>query len=439
MSCSRLAISPFLSQLASYNLLYAETANAGTSFTAATEFIMEANLIDKIQQALAESDLDGWLFYSFRGSDPIAANILGTSQGIATRRWYYLIPRKGQPTKIVHSIERSVLDHLPGKKLIYLPWQQLHQHLQSSLAELSTDCKPRLAMQYSPNCAIPYLSRVDAGTVELIRAFGVEVVSSADLVQQFESAWSDEQLAMHEEAASALYEIVRDAYAEIGRRVREKSHTSEYDIQQYILSHFNRRGLITRDPPIVAVNANSAMPHYEPTRQQNSLIRENDFVLIDLWAKLDRPNSVYADITWVGFVGKSVPDQIRQVFSIVRDARDAATDFVKESFAAGRTIYGWQVDDICRNVIREAGYEAYFIHRTGHNIHTEVHGNGANIDNLETRDERALIPRTCFSIEPGIYLEGRFGVRSEIDIYVNEREARVTGGTPQSEVLAILS
>jgi Xaa-Pro aminopeptidase len=397
-------------------------------------------LINKIQQALAEANLDGWLFYSFRDSDPIAANILGTGgEGhIATRRWYYLIPRSGEPTKIVHSIERSVLDHLPGKKLIYLPWQQLHAHLKGSLSQLRDSGKPRVAMQYSPQAAIPYLSRVDAGTIELISSFGTEIVSSANLVQQFESAWNDSQLAMHEEAARGLYESVHSAFQEIGRRIKADVATTEYDIQQFILGCFGDRGMVTRDPPIVAVNANSAMPHYEPTKDHHSPITKGDFVLIDLWAKLDRPGSVYADITWTSVVKDSIPDEVNRVFGIVRDARDAATNFVKESFNSGKTVYGWQVDDVCRQVITKAGYGEYFIHRTGHNIHTEVHGNGANIDNLETRDDRVLIPRTCFSIEPGIYLEGQFGVRSEIDVYVGEREARVTGGEPQKEVVAIL-
>jgi Xaa-Pro aminopeptidase len=384
--------------------------------------------------------MDGWLFYSFRESDPIAANLLGTggSGHIATRRWLYLIPRSGEPIKIVHSIEREVLDHLPGKKLVYLPWQQLHEHLRGSLLGLTNQRGPIVAMQYSPGGAIPYLSRLDAGTAELIRSFGVEIVTSADLVNRFESAWNDDQLAEHDEAARGLYDVVHQAFAEIGRRLRTSEHTTEYDIQQFILQRFDERGLISRDPPIVAVNANSASPHYEPTSQVKSVIRADDFVLIDLWAKTKQPGSVYADITWTAFAGSSVPKDVEQVFGVVRDARDAAVRYVTEAFQDGRGIYGWQVDDVCRAVIKDAGYGQYFIHRTGHNIHTEVHGNGANIDNLETRDERAIIPRTCFSIEPGIYLEGKFGVRSEIDMYVGDREARVTGGTPQTEVIAIL-
>jgi Xaa-Pro aminopeptidase len=397
-------------------------------------------LIESIQQALREADLDGWLFYSFRGSDPIAANILGTGgEGhIATRRWYYLVPQQGEPVKINHSIERDALDHLPGKKKIYLPWQQLHDYLRSTLSALNSTRKPRVAMQYSPDGAIPYLSRVDAGTLELLRSFGIEIVSSADLVQRFESAWNDQQLAMHEEAARGLYTIVKQAFAEIGRRITAGTPTTEYDIQQFILEGFAARGMFSKDPPIVAVNANSAMPHYEPTKDKHSPINKGDFVLIDLWAKLDRPDSVYADITWTSFVDDRVPDEVVKVFNVVRDARDAATEFVKKAFAAGNTIYGAAVDDACREVIQKAGYGDYFIHRTGHNIHTEVHGNGANIDNLETKDDRVLIPRTCFSIEPGIYLEGKFGVRSEIDVYVSDREARVTGGEPQREVVAIL-
>jgi Xaa-Pro aminopeptidase len=397
-------------------------------------------LIDKIQKALKEADLDGWLFYCFRGSDPIAENILGLAgEGhMATRRWFYLIPQSGEPTKINHSIERNVLDQLPGRKLIYLPWQQLHGHLKDSLLGLTNGRNPRVAMQYSPDAAIPYLSRVDAGTVELIRSFGVEIVSSADLVQRFESAWSDEQLAMHDDAARGLYEAVHQAFREIARRIKSGLPTTEYDIQQFILGRFADKGLVTRDPPIVAVNANSAMPHYGPTREKHSAINQGDFVLIDLWAKSNKPGSVYADITWTSFVGETVPDEVTKVFNVVRDARDAATTFVRDAFRDRRAIYGWQVDDACRAVIQEAGYGEYFIHRTGHNIHTEVHGNGANIDNLETRDQRVLIPRTCFSIEPGIYLENRFGVRSEIDVYVTENEARVTGGEPQKEVVAIL-
>jgi Xaa-Pro aminopeptidase len=395
--------------------------------------------VPAIQQALEKAHIDGWLFYSFRDSDPIAASILGVGgEGhIATRRWFYFIPAHADPIKIVHSIERDLLDHLPGLKLIYLPWQQLHQHLKDSLTQSGFTRPPRIAMQYSPNNAIPYLARVDAGTVELIRSFGIEVVSSADLVNHFESAWTPDQLSLHEAAATALYQIVDAAFAHIGVALRAKKPVTEYDIQQFIVDAFAERGLISRDPPIVAAGANSASPHYEPTRNRHSPISAGDFVLIDLWARVNRPGAVYADITWTAYAGAQPPARMSRVFEIVRDARDAAVAFVEHAFAAGQTIHGWQVDDACREVIRAAGFAQYFIHRTGHNIHTEVHGNGANIDNLETRDDRVLIPRTCFSIEPGIYLEGDFGVRSEIDVYVSEAEARVTGGTPQRELVLI--
>jgi Xaa-Pro dipeptidase len=409
----------------------------GRGLGARSGWVAGGAMIEKIQRALAEYKLDGWLFYSFRGSDPIAANILGMGSQIATRRWFYLVPASGEPVKIVHSIEREVLDHLPGNKIIYLPWQQMQSHLRDSLLGLVMHGRPRVAMQYSPDAAIPYLSRVDAGTAELIRSFGVDILSSADLVNRFEAAWTDEQLAMHDEAAEALYEIVAAAYAEIGRRLAASEPATEYDIQQFIVDSFTRRGLVADHPPIVAVNANSAMPHYEPSESRNSPIHRGDFILIDLWAKPSRQDAVYADITWTGYAGPSVPDDIAQVFGIVRDARDAAINFVTEAFSSGRTIHGWQVDDVCRAVIHKAGYGDQFIHRTGHNIHTEVHGNGANIDNLETRDDRIIIPRTCFSIEPGIYLEGRFGVRSEVDMYAGDGKAWVTGGAPQREVLAI--
>ena len=397
--------------------------------------------IPEIQSALQRANLDGWLFYSFRGSDPIAAQILGSKGGghLATRRWLYLIPRSGEPVKINHAIESGALEHLPGKQLIYLPWQQLHRFIRESLSALSPGRAPRVAMQYSPNGSIPYLARVDAGTIELIRSFGVEIVSSAELVQRFESVWSDAQIAMHTEAARLLYAIVNDAFAEIARRIRAREPATELGIQGFIAGRFRENGLVSSDLPIVAVNANSASPHYEPTPERHSPIREGDFVMIDLWAKQNKPAAVYADITWVGVIGAQVPAEIAKVFAVVRDARDAAAKFTIDAFRAGRTITGASVDDACRAVIRDAGYGAFSLHRTGHNIHTEVHGNGANIDNLETEDTRVLLPRTCFSIEPGVYLAGKFGVRSEVDMLLLEHDARVTGGEPQKEVLRILS
>jgi Xaa-Pro dipeptidase len=405
--------------------------------------------VREIQAALREARLDGWLFYDFRGSDPWAYRILKLDQrGITTRRWFYYIPATGEPVKMVHSIERGKLDQLPGKRLVFLPWPQLHEFLRQTLTgQANTRTRgrrmptgvPRIAMQYSPNNDIPYMSRVDAGTIELIRSFGVEIMPSADLVQRFEAALTEEQRASHMEAADKIHRIIMDGFTEIARRIRAGEPTTEYDIQQFMERRFAEENLTNdNDPPIIAVNANAANPHYQPTRDINAPIRRGDFVLFDVWGKLKRDGAIYADQTWTGYVGQSVPAEYTRIFNIVREARDAATQFVQESMRAGRSIKGADVDDVSRNVIKRAGYGAQFLHRTGHSIGEEVHGNGANIDNLETKDSRRIIPRTCFSIEPGIYLEGRFGVRSEIDIYVTERDAIATGQPIQTEIVAIL-
>ena len=409
-----------------------------------------AERVEAIQAALREAKLDGWLFYDFRGSDLLAYRILKLDQrGITTRRWFYYIPATGEPVKIVHSIERDKLDALPGKKMIYLPWQEL----QGSLREVLTGAKnaprrvmaptgkgQRIAMQYSPDNSIPYISRVDAGTVELIRSFGVTPVTSADLVQQFEATWTDEQLATHTEASDKIHRIIMQAFAEIARRIRANEPTTEYDIQQFMVRRYEEENLTSdNEPPIVAVNGNAANPHYEPTRDVHAPIKRGDFVLFDVWAKLKKPGAVYTDQTWTGYVGETVPEEYTRIFNIVRQARDAAVEFVQSNVRAGKPIKGADVDDVSRGIIKRAGYGPQFIHRTGHSIGEEVHGNGANIDNLETRDARRIIPRTCFSIEPGIYLAGKFGVRSEIDVYVSDRDAIVTGQPVQTQVVAILS
>jgi Xaa-Pro aminopeptidase len=396
---------------------------------------MNEALIGSIQRALKEEELDGWLFYSFRGSDPIATNILKVDQAsLATRRWFYFVPATGKPQKLVHAIEAGMLDSLPGQKRIYLPWQQLHQHLREILSRAN-----RVAMQYSPLNAIPYISRVDAGTIELIRSFGIEVVTSADLVQIFEAVWSDEQLDSHLYAARNMREIVDIVFREVGRRIRERVATSELDIQDFLWQEFDRRDLTAAHRPIVAINAHSADPHYQPDRERNASMNEGDFLLIDMWTKRRTPHAVYDDITWTGFIGESVPDFHQNIFNVVREGRDAAIRLVQDRYGAGETLYGWQVDDAARQSIRNAGYGDQFLHRTGHSIHEEVHGNGANIDGLETRDSRRLMARTCFSIEPGVYLAGQFGVRSEIDMYLSETEAIVTGQPVQTHVLPILA
>ncbi len=386
-----------------------------------------------IQQALRTAKLDGWLFYDFRGSDPLSYSILGLNpQGHFTRRWYYFVPAKGEPTRIVHAIERGALDALPGRQLVYLPWQQLHEHLRDAISGAE-----RVAMQYSPNNAIPYVSRVDAGTVEFIRSLGIDIVSSADLVAQFEATWTADQLATHHTAARAIDPLIDETFAEIGQRLRNNQNVNEFEIQQFMWRRYGELGLISDHPPIVAVNANSANPHYGPTAERNSPVRPGDWVLIDTWAKRNVPQSVFYDVTWTGFIGSEPPAEIQKVFGIVCQARDAAIQFVQQSIRERKPILGWQVDDAARGVIARAGHGEHFIHRTGHSIHTTTHGNGANMDNLETRDERRILPHSCFSIEPGIYLEGRFGVRSEVNIYVADDQAIVTGRPAQREIVLV--
>jgi Xaa-Pro aminopeptidase len=396
---------------------------------------LQAERIAEIQRELRARQLDGWLFYDFRKSDPLAYRILKLSvHGVTSRRWFYYVPAEGEPVKIVHRIEDDKLDSLPGRRRIYLPWQQQHEFLREALAGAR-----RVAMQYSPMNAIPYISRVDAGTIELVRSFGVEVVTSAELVQQFEAVWTPDQLATHIAAAEAVHRIIHEAFAEIARGIQADEAVTEYSIQQFIMRRFADARMVTHAPPIVAVNANSANAHYGPTAEHHAPIRRGDYVLLDVWAKLDRPESVYADLSWTGFVGESVPDRYAAIFRIVAEARDAAVALIRKHVAAGEPLRGADVDDVSREVIRRAGYAEVFNNRTGHSIGEEVHGNGANIDNLETPDERLIVPRTCFSIEPGIYLKGEFGLRSEIDVYVGEDDIVIAGQPIQTEIIPILS
>jgi Xaa-Pro dipeptidase len=390
--------------------------------------------IESLQKALQQDKLDGWLFYSFRGSDPIAENILRLDHAkFTTRRWFYFVPAKGTPQKIVHAIETGTLDSLPGDKHVYLPWQQLHQFLKQALSGVR-----KIAMQYSPMNTIPYISRVDAGTVELIRSFGVEVVSSADLVQVFEAVWTDAQLETHLYAAKHMREIVDAVAKEVRRRIQENVAVNEVEIQQFIVNEYDRRDLTAGHPPIVAINAHSADPHYAPNLDDNLPMRKGDFLLVDMWSKRRQPHAVYDDITWTYFIGDTVPSEHQKIFDVVRSGRDAAIKAAQQRYPTGEVLYGWQIDDEARKSITNDGYGEYFLHRTGHSIHEEVHGNGANIDNLETQDSRRLMARTCFSIEPGVYLKGSFGVRSEVDMYLSEKEAIVTGLPIQTEVIPIL-
>jgi len=388
-----------------------------------------------VQEALREAGLDGWLLYDFHGSNRLALRALdmdGRKPG--SRRFFYMVQAEGTPIKLVHRVESGALDHLPGEKRVYLRWQELEEGVAALVAG-----QGRLAMEYSPRNANPYISRVDAGTIELVRSLGVEVVPSGDLIQRFEAIWDDDQWTMHQKAAEVCRSAYDVAFGLIADRARGGGSVMETEVQAAILAHFRAHGVVTDGPPIVGVGPHSGDPHYETSPATDTPVREGDFVLIDLWGKLDRPRAVYADYTRVGFVGREVPEKYESLFGVAVRARDAGLDLVREAFAAARPLRGGEVDDATRAVIEEAGYGPYFTHRTGHNIGQDDHGNGAHLDNLETRDDRLLIPRTCFSIEPGIYLPG-FGVRTEIDVFIDAGgQVHVTGGEPQSCVLPILA
>jgi Xaa-Pro aminopeptidase len=379
--------------------------------------------VPAVQRALKEDGLDAWLLYDFHGSNPIARRLTGldTVPKMTTRRWYYLIPAAGEPRKLVHAIESHNLDHLPGGKQIYAKREQLAGGLKDLLAGTK-----RVAMEYSPGNAIPYVSRVDAGTVDAVRQLGIEVASSGDLVQRFEAVWSDEAIRSHLAAAERLYRI-KDRAFELVRDARRRGRAiTEYDVQQAMMRSFDEEGLITDAAPCVSAQENAGNPHYQPTAEVNRRIGRDEILLLDLWGKLADPGAVFADITWVGFTGDSPPDRYVKAFTTVRDARDAAVALVKDAAKSGRALRGWEVDHACRAVIERAGFGAEFIHRTGHSLGLDVHGNGVHMDDYETHDERRLLPGTGFTIEPGIYTS-EFGVRTEINMIVGEHDARVTG------------
>jgi Xaa-Pro aminopeptidase len=388
--------------------------------------------IKMIQAELRATKLDGWLFFDHHRRDPIASRILELgSNGLATRRWFYFIPAKGEPRKLVHRIEAGMLDSLDGRKFLYSGWEELHKTLPKLLSRSKT-----IAMQYSPENNIPYIGLVDAGTVELIRKLKKKVVSSADLVQKFEARWTPEQLESHLDAGKIVDRVRQDAFARAAEFVRAGKPLSEYELQQWITEQF-RANHLTPEATIVAVQPNNGDPHYGPNAATSRPIRAGDLLLLDMWAKLAKPGSVYYDITWMGYLGDRVPDAYAKIFRIVRQARDGAVEFIKKNVAEGRAIHGWEVDGVARKIIQKAGYGKFFVHRLGHSIGQEIHGNGANMDGLETRDDRKIIARTCFSIEPGIYTP-QFGVRTEVNVYVGEREARVTGAI-QEEILPLLA
>ncbi|MFZ2021164.1 MAG: M24 family metallopeptidase [Terracidiphilus sp.] len=382
--------------------------------------------LDAIQSALRDEAVDGWLFYDHHHRDPLAAHILSLDPNAhITRRWYYFIPAQGAPRKLVHRIEQGRLDSLPGAKSQYSSWQELHAGLNAMLGNAVT-----IAMQYSPNNDIMYVSMVDAGTVEFLRTIGKKIVSSADLVSQFEAVLTKSQIASHKAAQKAIDEIVAEGWRQIALRIRpsrgKKKTYTEYDHMQWLGNAMRRAGLVWENGPDVSVNANCSDQHYEPTAKKSARIRKGDIILVDIWGRTNKPGSIYYDITWTGVVGREPSEIEQKIFSTVRDARDAAIAMVEQSFALNRPICGFQADDAARAVIRAAGYADFFTHRTGHNIAQEIHGAGAHLDNLESHDTRRILPNTCFSVEPGIYLP-EFGVRSEINMLTAPGKAWVTG------------
>jgi Xaa-Pro aminopeptidase len=386
--------------------------------------------IPAVQAALREEGLDGWLLYDFHGSNPIARRLAGLDNGAkTTRRWYYVIPASGEPKKLVHAIEPHNLDHVPGAKTIYSQRETLASGLKAVLAGLK-----RIAMEYSPGNNIPYISRVDAGTVEAVRQLGVDVASSGDLVQRFEAIWSDAALETHRAASERLYRIKDRAFSLVRDGRRAGRAFTELDVQRAMMGWFEDEGLITDGPPVVAAQENAGDPHYGPSEKKHRPIGDSEVVLLDLWGKLSQPDAVYADITWVGFTAETVPDRYVEAFNAARDGRDAAVALVRDSVAKGRVLRGFEVDRACRTVVEKAGFGPQFVHRTGHSLGTEVHGNGVHMDDFETHDERRLIPGTGFTIEPGVY-SAAFGVRTEINMFVGEREGTVTGALQQDFVL----
>jgi Xaa-Pro aminopeptidase len=388
-----------------------------------------------IQSALSHFGFDGWLLYDFRGSNVLAQRILHMPSDFhGSRRYFYFIPSQGAPQKLVHRIETDVLDHLPGDKTVYLRWQELEAGVEAMVKG-----RKRVAMEYSPRNGNPYISRVDAGTVELVRSFGSDVVSSGDLISRFESVLTEDQWQSHLMATEVTTSAFNVAWKFIADQIRQHGSVQESAVSDVIIEHFAKHNCTTYSPPIVGVDENGGNPHYATGTGSNTTIREGSFVLVDLWARQNLPGACYSDLTRTGYVGHSVPERFTKVFNVVAAARDAGIECVRSAFATNRSVVGGEVDDAVRNVIEEAGYGEFFCHRTGHNLAQEVHGNGTHMDNLETNETRRILPRTLFTIEPGIYLP-EFGVRSEVDVFVlGDGTVQVTGGPIQTAVVAILA
>lgn len=391
------------------------------------------NKILEVQKYLNEMQIDGWLLYDFAKCNNILHLFLELPEDKTyRRRFFYWIPAHGEPVKIVHSIESYALDGWPGVKKVYSSWQTLHQELKNVLKG-----KKAVAMEYSPNNEIPYVSRVDGGTIDLIRSFGVKVVSSANFLPFFTAVLDASQAESHIRAGKMLDRLVAETWDWIGNQLKQGNPITEYDAQQKILDKFEKHHLFTDSAPNVSVNENSADPHYVPTEKSAKAIRPGDFILIDMWCKEKGAKSVFADITRVGVAAKQPTAKQIEVFQIVRKAQQAAIDLIIERFEAKEPVAGFEIDDAARKIIVDSGYGDQFLHRTGHNIGVELHGSGAHIDNLEMHDVRPILPGTCFSIEPGIYLAGDFGIRLECDVYVDfEGKVQITGGI-QDEIICL--
>ena len=390
--------------------------------------------IQDVQKHLVKEKIDGWLLYDFNGINTLARDFLQIDRkALITRRFFYWIPAKGEPVKILHRIEPHVLSDIPGTVFFYSRWQELEEQLGNLLKGVKI-----VAMEYSPRNAIPYVSRVDGGMIDLVRSFQVEVVSSASFLQYYTCVLDEEQYKLHKEAADLLDRVVGEAWEKIAQSLIKGTNINEYQVQQFIAEQIAMRGFMAEGTPIVGVNGHSADPHYEPSKENSSEIKKGDFVLIDLWCKKKHPKAIYGDICRVAVADAQATQRQKEIFSIVRQAQKAATDFVIDRYAKHESLKGYEVDQVSRKIIEEKGYGKYFTHRTGHNIYTQDHGPGAHIDSLETQDVRELIPRTCFSIEPGIYLQGEFGIRLEYDVFLGDQGKVYINGGHQDEILILL-
>ncbi len=390
--------------------------------------------LEKIQSAIQDAGFDGWLLYDFRGSNPLSSRVAKIASGkMGSRRWYYFIPRTGEPTKIVHSIESDMLDHLPGKKHIYIAWQKREEFLFDAIKDARV-----VAMEYSPRNANPYVSRVDAGTIELITSQGVTVVSSGDLVQQFEALLTQEQWKSHQEVSILTEHAFHIAWDFMASQIKAHGQVSEAQVLEQLMNYFHSHDLETGHPPMVSLGPHAAIPHYETGIGQETTIRSGSLVLIDLWAKFKTPGAIYSDLTKMCFIGEEIPQKYVDAFAVITAARDAGVKLIQEACDRKESLPGAQVDRTVRKVIDDAGFGDYFTHRTGHSLGQEIHGNGAHLDDIETTDTRSLLPRTLFTIEPGVYIEGDFGCRTEINCYIDEDFVlHITGGTPQTEIRKI--